>query len=101
MKLPKRRKKSKIEKVLEEGDLLFNLVLAIWFLILGFVFGGVFKLFLPYKNALLAFYFLTSALLINLIFKIVDFYVIYTKESLSKKIHREILEKRKLKQKPS
>jgi hypothetical protein len=97
----KKRKKLKIEKVLEEGDLLFNLVLATWFLFLGLVFGGAFKIFLPYKNALLVFYFLISALLINLIFKIVDVYMVYTKESLNDKILRELQEKRKLKRKPS
>lgn len=99
MKPPKKRKKSKFEKTLEEGDLLFNFVLATWFFILGLVFGNVFKLFLPCKNALVAFYFLISALLINVIFKIVDIYMIYTKESVSEKIQREIAEK-KLKQKP-
>ncbi len=101
MKPPRRRKKLKIVKVLEEGDLLFNLVLAVWFLFLGLIFGGVFKIFLPYKNALLVFYFLISTLLINLVFKVVDIYIVYTKESLSDKIHRELQEKRKLKQKPS
>lgn len=101
MKPPRRRKKLKIAKVLEEGDLLFNLVLAVWFLFLGLIFSRVFKIFLPYKNGLLAFYFLISALLINLIFKIVDIYMVYTKESLSDKIHRELQEKRKLKQKLS
>lgn len=97
----KRKKKSKLYKVLEEGDLLFNLVLAIWFFILGLVFGNAFKIFLPYKNALIAFYFLISSLSINFIFKIVDIYMIYTKESLSEKVHREIAKKRELKQKPS
>lgn len=97
----KRKKKSKLHKVLEEGDLLFNLVLAIWFFILGLVFGNAFKIFLQYKTGMLAFYFLISSLLINLIFKVVDIYMIYTKESLSEKVHREIAEKRKLKQKPS
>lgn len=97
----KKRKKFKIEKTLEEGDLLFNLVLAMWFFILGLIFGDVFKLFLSYKNALIAFYFLISSLLINVIFKIVDIYMIHTKESLSEKTNREIAEKRKLKQTPS
>jgi len=101
MKPPRRRKKFKIVKVLGEGDLLFNLVLANWFLFLGLIFGGVFRIFLTYKNALLAFYFLVPALLINLIFKIVDIYMVYTKESLGDKIQRELQEKRKLKQKPS
>lgn len=101
VKQPRRRKKLKIVTVLEEGDLLFNLVLAVWFLFLGLVFGRGFKVFLPYKNGLLIFYFLISALLINLIFKIVDIYMVYTKESLSDKIHRELQEKRKIKQKPS
>lgn len=96
----KRMKKLKILKTLEEGDLLFNCVLAIWFLFLGLVFGNVFKLFLPYKNALFVFYFLISALLINLIFKIVDIYMVHTKESLADKVLRELQEKRKLKQKP-
>jgi hypothetical protein len=100
VKPPKKRKKSKLMKTLEEGDLLFNLVLAIWFLILGLIFGNVFKLFLSYKVALLAFYFLVSALLINVIFKIVDIYTIHTKESVNEKIHRELAEK-KIKQKPS
>ncbi len=100
MKPPRRRKKLKILTVLEEGDLLFNLVLAVWFLFWGLVFGRVFKIFLPYKSALLAFYFLVSALIINLIFKIVDIYMVYTKESLADKIQRELQEKRKLKQKP-
>lgn len=101
MRSPKRRKKSKLEKTLEEGDLLFNLVLSTWFLILGLIFGGVFKLFLPYKNALIAFYFFISAISINLIFKIVDIYMVYTKESLSDKVNREIEAKRKLKRTPS
>ncbi len=100
MKPAKKRKKTKLEKTLEEGDLLFNLVLAVWFSFLGLIFGNVFKLFLSYKVALVAFYFLVSALLINLIFKIVDIYMIYTKESVSEKIQRELAEK-KLKQKPS
>ncbi len=95
VKPPKRRKKLKIQKVLEEGDLLFNLVLAIWFLFLGLVFGNAFKIFLPYKNALFVFYILISALLINLIFKIVDIYMVYTKESLNDKILRELQEKKK------
>lgn len=99
MKPPRRRKKLKIVKVLEEGDLLFNLVLAVWFLFLGLIFGRAFKIFLPYKNGLLVFYFLISALLINLIFKIVDIYMVYTKEPLSDKVLRELQEK-KLKQKP-
>jgi len=100
VKPAKKRKKTKLEKTLEEGDLLFNLVLAVWFSFLGLIFGNVFKLFLSYKVALVAFYFLVSALLINLIFKIVDIYMIYTKESVSEKIQRELAEK-KLKQKPS
>jgi len=101
MKPARRRKKLKIVKVIEEGDLLFNLVLAIWFLFLGLIFGGAFKIFLPHKNALLVFYSLISALLVNLVFKIVDIYMVYTKESMSDKIHRELQETRKLKQKTS
>ena len=97
MRSPKRKKKSKLQKTLEEGDLLFNLVLAIWFLLLGLIFGGVFKLLLPYKTSLIVFYSVFSALLINLLFKIVDIYMIYTKESVETKIHRELEEKRKLK----
>ncbi len=97
MRPPKRRKKSKLEKTLEEGDLLFNLVLSIWFFLLAIVFGGAFKIFLSYKNAMLAFYSLLSVLSINLIFKIVDIYMVYTKESLSDKVHRELAKKRKIK----
>lgn len=97
MRPPKRRKKSKLEKTLEEDDLLFNLVLSIWFFLLAIVFGGVFKIFLSYKNAMLAFYSLLSVLSINLLFKLVDIYMVYTKESLSDKVHRELTEKRKIK----
>lgn len=97
MRTPKRRKKSKLEKTLEEGDLLFNLVLSIWFFILAVVFGGIFKIFLSYKNAMLAFYSLLSILSINLIFKIVDIYMVYTKESVSDRVQRELAEKRKIK----
>lgn len=95
----KKKKKSKIVKTLEEGNLLFNLVVSIWFLALTIVFGGIFKLILPYKYAMIAFYSVLSVFLLNFIFKIVDVYAEYTKESLSEKIHRELLEKRS-KQKP-
>lgn len=100
MKQPKERKKSKLQKTLEEGDLLFNLVLAVWFFLLGIVFSGAFKIFLPYKFAMLSIYSVVSALSINLIFKIVDIYMVYTKEPLSELIHRELEEKRKIKRTP-
>jgi len=86
----KKKKKSKRVKILEEGNLLFNLVVSVWFLALAVVFGGIFKLILPYKYALIAFYSVFSIFLVNLIFKIVDIYAEYTKESLSEKIHREL-----------
>lgn len=101
MRSPKKKKKSKLQKTLEEGDLLFNLVLSVWFLILCLVFGGVFKLLLPYKTALVVFYALISAFSINLVFKVVDIYMIYTKESIDVKIQRELEAKRKLKRTPS
>lgn len=101
MRSPKKKKKTKLQKTLDEGDLLFNLVLSVWFLILSLVFGGVFKLMLPYKTALVAFYAVVSAFSINLVFKIVDIYVVYTKESIDLKIQRELELKRKLKQTPS
>lgn len=101
MKSPRKKKKSKLQKTLEEGDLLFNLVLAIWFLLHCLVFGGIFKLLLPYKTALIVFYAVVSAFSVNLLFKIVDIYMVYTKETIDDKIHRELEEKRKLKRTPS
>ncbi len=98
MKHPKKRKKSKLQKTLEEGDLLFNLVLSAWFFLLGVVFSGAFKIFLPYKYAMLSIYSVISALAINLIFKIVDIYIVYTKEPINDKIHQKLTEKRKTKQ---
>lgn len=90
----KKKKKSKFVKTLEEGNLLFNLVLSVWFLILAFVFSGVFKLILPYKFVMFTFYFLLSILLVNLFSKIIDIYSEYTKETASEKIHRELLERK-------
>ncbi len=101
MKSTKKKKKTKLQKTLEEGDLLFNLVLSVWFLILCLIFGGVLKMLLPYKIALVVFYALISAFSINLVFKIADIYMVYTKESIDVKIQRELEAKRKLKRMPS
>ncbi len=90
----KKKKKSKLIKTLKEGDLFFNLVMSIWFLALALVFSNFFKLALPYKNALIAQYFVISVFVINFIFKIVDIYAAHTKETLSDRVHREILSKR-------
>lgn len=100
MKQPKKKKPSKLIKALEEGDLFFNLVVTTWFLGLGIVFGNAFKLWLPYKTSQAVYFSLISVLSINLIFKIVDVYMIYSKEPIEVKIHREIEEKRKLMPKP-
>lgn len=96
----RKKKKPRWIKILEEGDLLFNFVMSIWLLGLVIVFSNFFKTFLPYKNALVIQYSMISIFLINLIFKIVDIYAEYTKETLSDRVQREILAKR-LKQKPS
>lgn len=95
----KKKKKPKWIKILEEGDLFFNLVMSIWLLGLVLVFSNFFKTFLPYKNALVVQYSLISTFLINFIFKTVDIYAEYTNEALSDRVQREILAKR-LKQKP-
>jgi hypothetical protein len=100
IKPPKKRKKSKLQKCLEEGDLLFNLVMSVWFLFLVFLFKGVFKLVLPYKTSVFVFNFVVAGFIINLIFKIVDIYAEYTKETLAERIQKEILEKRKIKPLP-
>lgn len=95
----KKKKKPKWIKTLEEGDLFFNLVISTWLLVLAFVFSDFFRTVLPYKNALIAKYFFISVFVINFVFKIVDIYADYTKETLAEKVQREILAKR-LKQKP-
>lgn len=82
----RKKKKTKLYKTLEEGDLLFNLILAIWFFILSIVFGGIFEIFFSYKIAMLASYFTVSAFLINLIFKIVDIYRIYSQDPFAKRV---------------
>ena len=96
----KKKPKSKLYRTLEDGNLLFNLILAAWFLALVVVFSGIFKLVFPYKIALIIRYTFISMFLINFIFKIADIYAACTKESVQEKVWREIMKKR-LKQKPS
>lgn len=100
MKKLRRKRKSKLYRTLEQGDLFFNLCLSVWFLILWVIFGSITKPLFSIKIGLLIYFSILSFLLLNFVSKIMDIGTEYFRETLAEKILRENLAKRNSKPKP-
>lgn len=99
IKTPRKKEKSRLYKVLESDDLLFNFIVAVWLLGLALVFGQTLKIFLPLKMGMTAFYFLIAIFLINLFSKSYDILTAYLETPITERVIREVMRQRKLKQK--
>jgi hypothetical protein len=100
MKKPRRKRKSKLYRTLEQGNLFFNLCLSIWFLGLWVIFGSIIKPLFSFKIGLLIYFSISSFLFLNFASKIMDIGTEYFRETLAEKILRENLPKKISKPKP-
>lgn len=100
MKKPRRKRKTKFYRTLEQGDLFFNLCLSVWFLVLWLIFGSAIKPLFSFKIGLLIYFSISSFLFLYFVSKTMDIGTEYFRETLAEKILRENMAKRASKPKP-